>query len=477
MSTQANLPSDPPGTSSLAGAPRGTLEQDAAATCSDLLRFIDESPTPFHAAASAAARLVAAGFRELHAEASWRDLAPGGYYLLSGDGTLVAFVLPELRRDSSGLRGFRIVGAHTDSPNLRLKPRAVYEKHGYVQLGVEVYGSPLLNSWLDRDLQLAGRVIVREADGRMVRRLVRLVRPLVRVAQLAIHLDREVNEKGLLLNRQEHLPPLLGLADGKAGPERMIELCAQALSIDPGSIVNTELMLHDSQPSTRAGLNDELIFAPRLDNLGSSHAALSALLRAAKNLDDETGVVPLVALFDHEEIGSSTAYGAGSPLLPNILERIVLSLADKGGEAGGPGDREAYHRALAGSVVVSADMAHAVHPNYPDRHEVNHRPVLNGGPVIKVNANQRYATCGRTSALFTELCRRAKVPVQNYSHRTDLACGSTIGPITSTLLAVPTVDVGSPMLSMHSARELAGAEDPELMARVLSRFLLFPDTI
>lgn len=473
MSTQANLPSDPPGTSSLAGTPRGTLEQDAAATCSDLLHFIDESPTPFHAAASAAARLAAAGFRELHAEASWRDLQPGGHYLLSGDGTLVAFVLPERR--GSGVRGFRIVGAHTDSPNLRLKPRAVYEKHGYVQLGVEVYGSPLLNSWLDRDLQLAGRVVVREADGRLVRRLVRLPRPLLRVAQLAIHLDREVNEKGLLLNRQEHLPPLLGLADGKAErlSGRLIELCAQALAIDAESIVNTELMLHDSQPSTRAGLNDELIFAPRLDNLGSSHAALSALVRASRNLDDAAGVVPLVALFDHEEIGSSTAYGAGSPLLPHILERIVLSA----GSPDSDGGREAYHRALAGSLVASADMAHAVHPNYPDRHEVNHRPVLNGGPVIKMNANQRYATCGRTSALFTELCRRAKVPVQNYSHRTDLACGSTIGPITSTLLAVPTVDVGSPMLSMHSVRELAGAEDPELMARVLSRFLLCPDTV
>jgi aspartyl aminopeptidase len=477
MSTQANLSSPPPGSPSHAGRLRTDLEQDAAATCAELLRFIDESPTPFHAAASAAGRLAALGFRPLVPEESWRELTPGGYYLLLGEGTLVAFVLPEIKEKAGGrgFRGFRIVGAHTDSPNLRLKPRPVYEKHGYVQLGVEVYGSPLLNSWLDRDLLLAGRVIVREADGRLSRRLVQLERPILRVPQLAIHLDREVNEKGLVLNRQEHLPPVLGLSGGKHDAELVIGLCAKALSVSPADIVTTELMLHDSLPSTRAGLHDELIFAPRLDNLGSSHAGLSALARAAKHLDHDAGVVPLLALFDHEEIGSATAYGAGAPLLPHILERIAAYLgARSGADAGG---REAYLRALAGSLVASADMAHAVHPNYPDRHEVHHRPVLNGGPVIKVNANQRYATCARTSALFSELCRRASVPVQHYSHRTDLPCGSTIGPITSTLLSVPTVDVGSPMLSMHSARELAGAQDPELMARVLTRFLICADSV
>lgn len=469
MSTQANLSSDSPGTPPHAGLARTALEQDGAATCADLLRFIDESPTPFHAAASASARFAAAGFKPLHLEDSWRELVPGGYYVVTGDGTALGFVLPDLGRRA--LRGFRIVGAHTDSPNLRLKPHAVYEKHGYVQLGVEVYGSPLLNSWLDRDLLLSGRVIVRGEDDKLTRRLVRLSRPVLRVPQLAIHLDREVNEKGLVLNRQEHLPPVLGL--GKGGAALITELCAQALGVAVDKIAGTEMMLHDSLPSVRAGLNDELIFAPRLDNLGSSHAALSALTRAAGNLDAASGVVPLVALFDHEEIGSATAYGAGSPLLPHVIERIALALTG----ATDDGGREAYQRALVGSLVASADMAHAVHPNYPERHELHHRPVLNGGPVIKVNANQRYATCGRTSALFSELCRRAGVPVQHYSHRTDLPCGSTIGPITATLLGVPTVDVGSPMLSMHSVRELAGAEDPELMTRVLTRFLLCADSI
>jgi aspartyl aminopeptidase len=227
-------------------------------------------------------------------------------------------------------------------------------------------------------------------------------------------------------------------------------------------------MLHDALPPTRAGLNDEFVLAPRLDNLGMSHAALLALTRAAGQQDADAGLVPLVALFDHEEVGSSSAYGAQAPILPTILERIVLACG---------GDRERYHQAIAGSLCVSADMAHAVHPNYPDRHEANHRPILNGGPVIKTNAQQRYATCARTAALFQELCRRADVPVQHYAHRTDLPCGSTIGPITATLLGIPTVDVGNSMLSMHSAREMAGSEDPELMTRVMARFFTWPDPV
>lgn len=454
-----------------------------ARTCADLLAFVDSSPTPFHAVHSAAARLSAAGFTVLPMADSWAQLQPGRYLVPVGDGTLVAFVLPSPQRSEASrprTRGFRIIGAHTDSPNLRLKPKPVYEKHGYLQLGVEVYGGALLNSWLDRDLQLAGRVVFRDADGRLMRRLVRLPQPLVRVAQLAIHLDREVNEKGLLLNRQEHLAPLLGLCSSRpprtgsktSGDAALIhELCAQALDLSLESIVSTELMLHDSLPATRGGLAGELIFAPRLDNLAMSHAAVCALQRQCERPtahENEAGLVPMIALFDHEEIGSSSAYGAQAPILPAILERIIL---------GTGGDREHYHQALAGSLCLSADMSHAVHPNYADRHEANHRPVLNGGPVIKVNSQQRYATCSRTAALFQELCRRAQVPFQYYSHRTDLPCGSTIGPITATLLGIPTVDVGSPMLSMHSARELGGSDDPEHMTQVMSLFLDYPDSV
>lgn len=462
-------------------------------TSADLLSFIEASPTPFHAAASAASRLAASGFVELRPDSSFSQLQPGRYFVPVGDAAIVAFVLPASVLPAPGgrrLRGFRIVGAHTDSPNLRLKPRAPYEKAGYLQLGVEVYGGALLNTWLDRDLLLAGRVVYRDerdGQGRLRRGLVRLPQPLVRVPQLAIHLDREVNEKGLVLNRQEHLAPIMGLtarlpggAAGAAGAGArhagrtasdlalLHGLCAQALGIDEAAIVTTELMLHDAQPPARAGLSQELLLAPRLDNLAMSHAAVLALTRAADTLDGDAGLVPLIALFDHEEVGSSSAYGAQAPILPAILERIVLATG---------GDRERYHQVLAGSLCVSADMAHAVHPNYMERHEASHRPVLNGGPVIKSNAQQRYATCARTAALFQELCRRAEVPVQHYAHRTDLPCGSTIGPITATLLGIPTVDVGSPMLSMHSARELAGSADPELMTRALSQFFSWPDPV
>ena len=437
------------------------ISRDADATCADLLRFIDESPTPYHAVQNSAARLATVGFSAVAPADDFAALSAGAYYTTASDGTLIAFVRPQ-----RPVKGFRIVGAHTDSPNLRLKPRAVYEKVGYLQLGVEVYGGALLNSWLDRDLLLSGRVMVREENGQLSTRLVSLPRPVVRIPQLAIHLDREVNEKGLLLNRQDHLLPLLGLADPKnprsGGDSQLLrELCAQELRLSPNQIARIELMLHDSQPATRAGLADELILAPRLDNLAMCHAGLMALLRASA-LDDDSGYVPVVALFDHEEVGSSSDHGAQSALLPRVLERLVLSTG---------GSRESYHQALSRSLCVSMDMAHALHPNYPDRHDPNHRPLLNGGPVVKYNSQQRYATSLPTATAICELGQAAGIRMQEYVHRTDLPCGSTIGPIVATLLGIPTVDLGNPMLSMHSARELAGAADPEQMARLLTHFL------
>ena len=424
----------------------------------DLLAFLAASPTPYHAVTSASARLRERGFRELDERAAWASLAGGRFFLTRNDGALVAFVLPA----SGKVSGFRIVGAHTDSPNLRLKPHAAYEKHGYRQLGVEVYGGALLASWLDRDLGVSGRVIVR--DGATLKtRLLAIDRPIARVAQLAIHLDRDVNEKGLILNRQEHLPPIYGLA--REGAEGLGVAVARELGVDADAIAFSDLMLHDVVPPVRGGLDGEMIFSARLDNLAMSHAAVRALLDAAAAVDGGD-VVPVAVLFDHEEVGSATASGAGAPLLPAVLERIVLALG---------GARGDYHQAIAGSICVSADMAHALHPNYPDRHEARHRPTLNGGPVIKSNAQQRYATCARTAALFAELCRASGVPAQHYAHRTDLPCGSTIGPITATLLGIRTVDVGNPMLSMHSIRELAGAADPAMMTTVLTRFFTSPD--
>ena len=443
---------------------RGTVTDPVL---TDLLAFLGDSPTPFHAVANAVVRLQAAGFRALAETDDWSRLAPGRYAFVHGGSSVLAFVIPKKKR----IAGFRIVGAHTDSPNLRLKPTPEYTKEGYAQLGVEVYGGALLNSWLDRDLSLAGRVFLATDGGAkstkkqppVESRLVRFKRPMLRVAQLAIHLDRDVNDKGVVLNKQEHLAPIFGLAseDGKS----LKAMVAEELEVPAERIVGTELMLYDVVRPTLGGRSRELVFSARLDNLGMSHAAIRALIDAAPAAAADD-LVPVAALFDHEEVGSESAYGAHSGFLPRALERIIL---------GRGGSREDYHRALAGSLCVSADMAHAVHPNYESRHEARHKPVLNGGPVIKINAQQRYATSGGTAALFRDLCARADVPVQHYVNRTDLPCGSTIGPIASTLLGIRTVDVGSSMLSMHSVRELAGAKDPAMMTRVMTAFYGCPD--
>jgi aspartyl aminopeptidase len=427
----------------------------------DLLAFLGDAPTPFHAVASASARLAAAGFRPIAETDDWSSLAPGAYAFAHGGSSLLAFVIPEGKR----IAGFRIVGAHTDSPNLRLKPAPEYKKEGYAQLGVEVYGGVLLNSWLDRDLSLAGRVFIAGSgpSAKTESKLVRFTKPMLRVAQLAIHLDRDVNDKGVVLNKQEHLAPIFGLE--RDGARDLRAMLAEELGVSGDQIVGSDLMLYDVVPPTLGGRDDELVFSARLDNLAMSHASIRSIIDATPKAA-AGDVVPVAALFDHEEVGSETAYGAHSGFLPRALERIVL---------GRGGSREDYHRALAGSLCVSADMAHAVHPNYESRHESRHKPVLNGGPVIKINSQQRYATSGATAALFRDLCARAEVPVQHYAHRTDLPCGSTIGPIASTLLGIRTVDVGNPMLSMHSIRELGGAKDPAMMTRVLTSFYGCPD--
>jgi aspartyl aminopeptidase len=409
----------------------------------DLLAFLGASPTPFHAVEQARQRLDAAGFRALGESDPWDQLAPGSYYVTSSGTNLFAFVLPAAEHRTR----FRIVGAHTDSPNLRLKPNPEYTHEGYAQLGIEVYGGVLLNSWLDRDLGLAGRVLVRDS-GAIVERLVRIDRPLLRVPQLAIHLDREVNDKGLVLNRQDHLAPVLGLGAGT-----LVTLVADAAQVPADRVVGHELMMFDLTPPALGGQAGEFIFSARLDNLAMCHAAIAALTRATQPIS-----IPVIALFDHEEVGSVSAAGAGGAVLPRVLERLVPN-------------REAFHQACARSTCVSADMAHAVHPNYASKHEPRHKPMLNGGPIIKTNTQQRYATTAATAAMFAELCRDEDVPVQQYAVRTDMPCGSTIGPITSTLLGIPTVDAGNPTLSMHSAREMGGSRDPELMTRVLARYL------
>lgn len=420
----------------------------ASKVTSQLLEFIDRSPSPYHAAENAAGRLTDAGYRRYDPADEWTDLTGGGYVL--DGGSLIAWWIPQ---DATARTPVALVGAHTDSPNLRVKVRPDTGRAGWRQLGVDVYGGALVNSWLDRDLGLSGRVVTRSPEG-LCTQLVKVDRPILRVPQLAIHLDREIVEKGLLLDKQAHLAPVWGLGEVDEGG--FVRFLADELMVEPDEILHWDVMAHDLTPGTVLGASGEMIAAGRLDNLHSCFCAVEALIGAPTA--PSGGPVRFVALFDHEEIGSGSATGASSRALQATLERTVTARG---------GTTEDVHRAVAGSLCVSADMAHGVHPNYLDRHEPEHHVQLNGGPVIKHNANVRYATDAVTAARFTEACDRAGVPVQSYVHRSNLACGSTIGPITAARLGMDVVDVGSAQLSMHSARELAGADDPEMLVAAL----------
>ena len=413
----------------------------------DLMAFLDASPSPYHAVTSAAHRLDAAGFERVGEQADWTGVRSG--YVVRG-GALIAWRAPSAW--SGTALPVRLVGAHTDSPGLRVKPRPDSGAYGWKQLGVEVYGGALLNSWLDRDLGVAGRVVLSSGD----EVLVNLQEPLARVPQLAIHLDREVNERGLLLDKQQHLLPVWGTGNATTG--EFVALLAQQSGLsDSSSIAAWDLCLYDLTPATVLGADRTLLASGRLDNQVSCWAAVHALTNAPV----ENSVLAVVALFDHEEVGSESNTGAAGPLLEHALERLFLAVG---------ASRDVFLRSLATSLCVSADNAHAVHPNYPDRHEPGHRPMVNGGPAIKVNANQRYATSATIAVFFEQLCRRAEVPVQSFVSRNNMPCGSTIGPITATRLGIPTVDVGVPQLSMHSARELCGTADPSHLASVLRLF-------
>ncbi|HTO53204.1 MAG TPA: M18 family aminopeptidase [Myxococcota bacterium] len=424
----------------------------------DLLAFIDASPTPYHAVAEVSRRLAERGFRECSESELW-SLSPGDRrFVVRNGGSLLAF---QVGSESPVEGGFRIVGAHTDSPNLRAKPRADVAAHGYRQLAVEPYGGLLLHTWLDRDLSLAGRVTMREREGARTL-LVDFGRPLVRIPSLAIHLNRELRESGLKLNPETQAIPVLGL-EGTPSLAVLVatELRAQQLAdVAPDAILAHDLMLYDSQPSAALGADGAFLAAPRLDNLASCHAATSALLGASgAGLPRHTGAI---VLYDHEEVGSQSAQGAAGTFLLESLERVVGAF--KGGAPQG------FARARSRSLLISADMAHAVHPNFAEKHDAGHRPVLGRGPVIKTNVNQSYASDAKTAGMFAELCAELGIVPQQFSARNDGPCGSTIGPISAARTGIPAVDVGNPMLSMHSCREMAGAADVAPMIRVLERF-------
>ena len=412
------------------------------APAADLCAFIDASPTPFHVCETVASELDAAGYVRIDERNEWPS-DQGHFYVVRG-GSLVAWSTEASNTPSDP---FRVVGGHTDSPNLRLKQHHDLGSDGLGVIALEPYGGAWLNSWLDRDLGIAGRLAMR--DGSFT--LVHTGEPVLRVPQLAIHLSAE--RKGVELDPQRHVNAIWSTTTGT-----FLEWVAEQAGVVAGDVVGFELMAHDTAPSRLTGAASDLVSAPRLDNQVTCFAGLKALLAA----DPVAGVRPVLALFDHEEVGSTSERGAQSELLASVLERIVLAAG---------GTRDDYHRAIAASVCASGDMAHATHPNYADRHEPLHRITMGGGPVLKVNVNLRYATDAAGAASFTAACEQAGVRMQRYEHRADLPCGSTIGPLSAARTGMLTVDVGAPQLAMHSARELMAADDVDLYARALSAFL------
>ncbi len=411
--------------------------------------FLAASPTPYHATANMAAKLEAEGFTFLPEAAEW-SMQPGGrYYTTRNGSSIVAWTLPKTAAlETSGLR---MVGAHTDSPCLKVKPKPELWRLGYQQLGVEVYGGVLLNPWFDRDLSMAGRVSYLNGAGQRCQSLIDFKRPVAVIPSLAIHLDREANKKREI-NEQTYLPVILGQSDSAHDFKQLLidQLLADGLQ-DVDSVLDYEIVLYDTQPPALVGLDQAFLTSARLDNLLSCFVGLTALLEA----DSDLGT--LLVCNDHEEVGSLSASGAQGPMLKQVIERILP-------------DPQQRARMLATSMLISADNAHGVHPNFADKHDENHGPLLNAGPVIKINANQRYATNSETSALFRHLAQQEDQPVQSFVVRSDMGCGSTIGPITSAELGVRTLDVGVPQFGMHSIREMAGVEDVQSLTAILRRF-------
>jgi aspartyl aminopeptidase len=413
-----------------------------SATAQGLCEFIDASPSPFHVCATVAQRLRAAGFTELSERDAWPET---GRFFTVRAGSLIAWNAIEARLP------FRIVGAHTDSPNLRVKQHPDRFVSGWQVVALQPYGGAWLNSWLDRDLGISGRLSVRTGDT-IGHRLIRIDEPILRVPQLAIHLAED--RQAVALNPQRHVNAVWGVG---SGTRSFLAYVADKAAIDSADILGADLMTHDLTASRLAGANRELVSAPRLDNQATCYAGLEAFLAA-----EPRGYLPVLVLFDHEEVGSQSDHGAQSELLLTVLERITLAAG---------GGREDFLRRLPGSMVASGDMAHATHPNYPERHEPGHLIEVNAGPVLKVQPNLRYATDGRTAAAFALACAQAGVPLQRYEHRADLPCGSTIGPMTSARTGIPTVDVGAAQLAMHSAREVMGADDVAAYSAALKAFL------
>lgn len=412
----------------------------------DFLDFLSASPSSYHAAAEVSARLQAAGFTVQDPTAAW-DASPGGHVMVRG-GAVMAWWVPA---DASPDSGFRIIGSHTDSPGFTLKPDPHLESAGWQQAAVEVYGGPILASWLDRELTLAGRVVLADGSSRLVD-----TGPMLRIPHLAVHLDRSTE---LNLDRQLHLQPVYAAGSPEV---RLLDCIADSAGVAAEDIIAHNLITADTQPGAVFGGGGDFLAAGRLDNLSSVYTSLQALLNAVDSGDTGSDVLVLAA-FDHEEVGSSSTTGAGGPILADTLHRTAAALG---------ADEDARRRMFARSSQVSADAAHSVHPNHPGKHDPTHHPILGGGPVLKINGNQRYASDAATSGMWRRACLAAGVPAQTFVGHNAVPCGSTIGPISATRLGIDTVDVGVPLLSMHSARELAGVQDLLWFTRALEAYLI-----
>lgn len=400
-----------------------------------LCGWLDQSPTPYHVVESARMALTESGFTEL---SNFSD-APGNAGFICREGMVIAW-----RRPSKSITRFSIVGAHTDSPNLRIHPSPDIRSGQWQQLGVEIYGGVLLNSWLDRDLGVAGVVVTKNGE----RRMFMSDAPIARIPQLAIHLDREVNDKGLSLDPHNHIRPVWATSSGLD----FLSWLAHISESRAADISAFDAQLFDMNPASIIGADASLLASGRLDNQLSCWAAIDALTRTQGS--DHTCQV--VALFDHEEVGSSSRHGASGPALERILRILCIVSAES-----------QLNDILEQSLFISADNAHAIHPNYSERHDARHAPMVNEGPVVKVNVNQRYATTPTTAALLGNIASNAGVRLQHFVSRNNIPCGSTIGPLAATRLGIPTVDIGVAQLSMHSAREVCGAHDPSLLRNLL----------
>jgi len=425
-----------------------------------LLDFLAASPTPFHAVESMLKIFTEHDFKHLKEQDAW-NLKPGKYVVTRNDSSIIAFVLASDTNDVIARSGIRMVGAHTDSPALRVKPNPNIEKKGYLNLGVEVYGGALLNPWFDRDLSLAGRVTYTDDTQTICSTLINFETPIASIPSLAIHLDREANSSKTV-NPQTDLPPLLmkqsKTSTLKTFNQVLQRQLKQSKDISSDKILGYELSFYDTQKPAIVGLEQEFINSARLDNLLSCYVGMKALV------ESDGSQFCLLVCNDHEEVGSASAEGAEGPFLKSVLERTIP-------------DAETRFRAIAASMLISTDNAHGIHPNFSDKHDANHGPILNEGPVIKINTNQRYATNSETAGFYRHLCEKNNIPCQTFVVRTDMGCGSTIGPITAKEIGVKTIDVGVPTFAMHSIREMAGTEDALHLNLSLKAFYNYTGTI